>query len=153
MCGRAAVSRQREHVHGGTARGQSAHHRPTTPHSAVQHAPQERLSPRRTLRLPMDRSCVVQSIAVLYTTRAQAVTVRGKCRLSGYCPRQSLYTHRLAAAEDSLSYLCTRVCRDTTCDLTFVPLRHLPPALITFIADVYPLVCVSVGTVVRCSRW
>ena len=54
--------------------------------------------------------------------------------------------HRLAATDDRLSYLSTRVvCRDTTCDLTSVPLTPAPSP-ITVIADIYPPVCVRVGS-------
>ena len=71
------------------------------------------------------------------------------CALSVGLSGQCLCTHRLAVAEDNLSYLRTRVCRDTACDLTFVPPPTPTPSPITTIADIYPLVCVRVGTAGR----
>ena len=87
----------------------------------------------------------VYGLRLLLVSRVWRSAVEGKCRpirlLSGAVSMQC--THRYAAAEDSLSYLW--ICRDTTCDLMFVPPDTAPPQK-TIIVDIYSLVSVTVGT-------
>jgi len=79
--------------------------------------------------------------------------------ISAYGPRLIIVsgasyvsTVKLPPQRDSLSYLRTFVvCRDTTCDLTFVPPPDTCPSPITIIADIYPLFCIRVG-MGRCPR-
>jgi len=96
------------------------------------------------------------------------VAVGSKCRPIRLLSRAVSCTHHLAAAEDCLSHLRTRVCWDTKCDLTFVPPTPAPPSK-TIIVDIspglcwvrtagrcsppLPLVCVRVCTAGRCPRW
>ena len=66
---------------------------------------------------------------------SQPVAVGGKCRPIRLLSRAVPLYAPTVNVQDSLSYLHTRVCQDTTCDLTFVP-STFAPSLKTVIADV-----------------